>query len=139
MKNTVTSFRPKSNSLGSYRKEKTGLYRQYTILNFERAFINSQGISQYEESVIVRVYWPRETAYACVWISTPDNYAIGKGKAGGCGYHKESAAIDEALRDAGIQLEHCIHGVGDSAIMGALAAIAKFIGLNSWTVTTAHA
>jgi hypothetical protein len=139
MKNTVTSYKPESNNLGSYRKEKSGLYKQYTLLNFERAYITAEGVPTYDQPVIIRVYWPAQTAYACAWISTKDSHAVGKGKAGGCGYCKQSAAVDNALRDAGIQLEHSIHGVGEGAIRGALAAIARYIGLTNWTVTEAHA
>lgn len=134
MKNTVIGFKPESNSLGSYRKEKHGLYRQYTLIN-----LDSEGFLQGEQLAIVRVYWPREQAYACAWLNTKDAYAIGKGKAGGYGYCKESAAIDCALRDAGVQLEHSIHGVGQSAIKEALHAWARFVGLTNWTIVDAHA
>ena len=140
MKNTVTNYTPESRSLGSYRKEAHGLHKQYTLLNLGAApYLTPAGIPQYPSTAIVRVYWPAQTAYACVWLSFADSYSVGKGKAGGYGYCKESAAIDEALRSAGIQLEHSIHGVGESAIWGALAAIAEFAKLTKWTVTVSHA
>lgn len=132
MKNNVLTFAPKSNNLGSYRKEKAGLHRQFTLLSLEEGSMGSQ-------FAIVRVYWPREQAYCCVWLHTRDAYAIGKGKAGGYGYCKESAAVDEALRSAGVQLEHCIHGVGINAVREALHAWARFVGLTNWLITEAHA
>lgn len=134
MKNAVIGFKPENNSLGSYRKEKAGLHRQYTLVN-----LDSEGFLRGEQLAIVRVYWPREQAFACVWLHTKDAYAIGKGKAGGYGYCKESAAIDQALRDAGLQLEHSIHGVGQSAIKEALHAWARFVGLTNWIIVEAHA
>lgn len=139
MKNTVTSFNPQSNSLGSYRKESAGLYKEYTLINFDHGHIAENGISHYDTPLIIRVYWPRETAYACVWLSTYHHYAVGKGKAGKYGYCKESAAIDKALRDAGLQLEHSIHGVGESGIMSAIKAFADFVGYKNYTVNIAHA
>ena len=140
MKNTVISYKPESNSLGSYRKEAHGLHKQYTLLDLGAApYVTPNGIPQYPNVAIVRLYWPASTCYACVWLSLPDSYAIGKGKASGNGYHKESAAVDAALSSAGITLEHRIDGVGESAIWGALAAIAEFAKLDRWTVTVSHA
>lgn len=142
MKNTVTTYTPRPHTrLGSYRKEAHGLHKQYTLidLNPERRHISPNGVPQYPSVGIVRIYWPAQTAYACVWLSFADSYTIGKGKAGGCGYCKESAAIDEALRSAGVQLEHSIHGVGESAIWGALVAIAEYAGLTNYTITVSHA
>jgi hypothetical protein len=140
MKNTVTSYRPSTNSLGSYRKEKHGLYRQYTLLNLDESHLCLHaGMLSHSQVAIIRVYWPASTAYACVWLSFLDSYSIGKGKAGGCGYCKESAAIDSALRDAGIELAKSIHGCGEQAIRGALVALAEFAGITNYTVTTAHA
>ena len=141
MKNTVTSYTPESRSLGSYRKEKSGVHRQYQILDLsaEPYRCPYTGMCVHPAVVTVRVYWPASTAYACVWLNFADSYAVGKGKAGGYGYCKESAAIDEALRSAGIKLAHSIHGVGEQAIKGALVALAEFAGLTNYTVTVAHA
>jgi hypothetical protein len=141
MKNTVTNYAPESRSLGSYRKEQHGLYKQYTILDLgaEAYPCAYTGMPTHPAVATVRVYWPASTAYACVWLNFSDSYSVGKGKAGGYGYDKESAAIEEALRSAGITLEHSIHGVGEQAIKGALVALARFAGLNNYTVTIAHA
>jgi hypothetical protein len=141
MKNTVTSYTPESRSLGSCRKEAHGLYRQYMILDLSAAPYPCAhtGMPTHPAVVTVRVYWPASTAYACVWLNLTDSYAVGKGKAGGYGYCKESAAIDDALRSAGIQLEHSIHGVGEQAVKGALVALAEFAGLTNYTVAIAHA
>ena len=50
-------------------------------------------------------------------------YCSGHGKAGGYGYHKESAALQEAIESAGIKLRSPIDGAGDSAVRGAMEAI----------------
>jgi hypothetical protein len=97
------------------------------------------GMPTHPAVATVRVYWPASTAYACVWLNLKDSYAVGKGKAGGYGYDKESAAISEALESAGIKLAHSIQGVGEQAIKGALVALAEYAGLTNYTVAIAHA
>lgn len=74
------------------------------------------------------------TVYCSVWIRRPgiskDGTWIkegawwsGSGSAGGGGYHKGSAALDEAIRSAGITLSRSISGTGECE--QALMAIAK--------------
>ena len=85
-----------------------------------------------KEIITVRCYMGRSanasTVYASVWINTSDVHTSGKGKAGGYGYHKESAAIAEAMESAGVSLDTDISGVGDGAIKEALSAIANALG-----------
>ena len=98
--------------------------------------------------VTARCYMGRSSSasvvYACLWVHGKDVYTSGRGQAGGWGYHKESAAIDSAIRSAGIELygspygserdkadakkQTSISGVGSSAIDDALMAIAKAAG-----------
>ena len=85
-----------------------------------------------KEVITVRCYMGRSanvpTVYASVWINTSEVHTSGKGKAGGYGYHKESAAIAAAIESAGIALDTDISGVGNSAILDALTAIANALG-----------
>ena len=82
-----------------------------------------------QEIIMARCYMGRSasasTVYASVWIYSGGTHTSGKGKAGGYGYHKESAAIAEAIESAGITLDANISGVGDCAIRDALTAIAN--------------
>jgi hypothetical protein len=93
--------------------------------------------------------------YCCVWIRTArGTWHSGRGSAGGCGYHKTSAALDDALASAGVELygypysnpnrdrdgkpiedltalktkRASISGVGESAMRYALEAVAKAAG-----------
>jgi hypothetical protein len=68
------------------------------------------------------------TVYAAFWIYGPNISLSGKGSAGGYGYHKASAAIEEAIKSAGITLDVDIHGAGDSLVWEALHAIVAAIG-----------
>jgi hypothetical protein len=93
-------------------------------------------------SVPSRMYG--STAYACIWISDKARgkreavYISGGGKAGGCGYHKASAALAAAIDDAGVVLSQSISGVGDSAMREALGAIAKSLGYRTFHIHNAH-
>ena len=84
--------------------------------------------------------------FAAIWVQGDDSknrpWLSGQGSAGGWGYHKGSAAIDEAIRSAGVKLygtpygrstgdfdkETSIHGVGDTGIELALYAIGQACG-----------
>ena len=88
-----------------------------------------------KEVIKARCYMGRSanasTVYASVWINTSEVHTSGKGKAGGYGYHKESAAIAAAIESAGITLDTGISGVGDCAIREALKAIAHALGFSN--------
>ena len=63
--------------------------------------------------------------YAAIWVTGKGQCYSGRGIARGYGYHKASAAIDEAIYSAGIKLSNSISGVGDGAIERAFRAIAN--------------
>lgn len=89
-----------------------------------------------------RIYHPGSVAYCSLWVSSRNNgtYGRGQGKAGGYGYHKQSAALNAAIRDAGIVLSQDIGGVGETAMNEAVTAIAKALtGRRRFIVHTAHA
>lgn len=102
--------------------------------------------------VDVRIYMSRSrnasTVYCSLWVWGKESgvYISGKGKAGGWGYHKASAAMADALRSAEITLwgdqyaeekgaaaedltkQASISGVGESAMRAAIVAIARAAG-----------
>jgi len=85
--------------------------------------------------------------HACIWINDKQRgereavHISGGGKAGGCGYHKPSAALAAAIDDAGIALAESIGGVGDDAMRDALCAIARALGYkpSQFHIFNAHA
>lgn len=116
-------------------------------------------IDKKTEKVVIdcRCYMGRSSnssqVYASIWVHSIKplgedadgftTYTSGRGMAGGYGYHKESAAVDDAIASAGFTLfgsasgygdkhdfkKSChIAGVGDSAIKTALLAIAYACG-----------
>ena len=97
-----------------------------------------------KDVVNIRSYMGRSNmasvVYSSIWVNGKNFWTSGAGSAGGCGYHKESAAIDEAIQSAGIELfgnlfesgntkkRTYIHGVGETAIIKAIEAIVKACG-----------
>jgi hypothetical protein len=87
------------------------------------------------------------TVYCTVWVhgykDGQEVYTSGTGRAGGYGYHKQSAALADALRDAGVRLfgspyagrededptkECSISGCGSSSMDTAAEAVAREVG-----------
>ena len=94
-----------------------------------------------QEPVCLRVYSPggggRVTA--CLWTHAEPVHAHGSGSAGGGGYHKASAAAAEAIRNAGFDLSADIAGRGDGAMIEAVLAVAKCLGVKRPLVVKSHA
>lgn len=71
--------------------------------------------------------------YATVWAhgrlqGAFARHVAGHGRAGGCGYHRPSAALSEAFHNAGIKLSEDIHGVGQQGMRDACIAVAVALG-----------
>jgi len=125
----IISFNPTEDPRNtySYRREK----------NFDSQ-ISVIDLDEGKEIACVRFYRPDEVVYCVVWIDS-DKPARGCGKAGGCGYHKHSAALGEALSRAGVTLSEPIDWRGDSAMDEALIALARHMGVTRPLVVRAHA
>lgn len=98
-------------------RRETGFHREIAVLDpaTGRAIVTA------------RIYYPGTVARCALWVSGSDRYGRGAGSAGGGGYHKQSAALADAIRDAGIKLDQSISGVGDSAMERACEAIARAV------------
>ena len=138
---TVIAFDPQEDkrNIEHYRRE-SSFWRELSLIDLDK------GRSVLE----LRFYGSGSTVYAVTWIHAweygPDfakaGYTAscrGYGKAGGYGYHKVSAAAQEAFRAAGITLSEDIGGRGDSAIEEALKAFAVHLGIARPYIHRAHA
>jgi hypothetical protein len=118
---SVLSFTPTSGiNAAAHRKEKQPFY-SFSLIDLDNA----------EESAVIRLYYSASGArnYACLWILRDGFYASGSGKAGGYGYHRPSAAAQEAFTRAGVKLAEPIDGRGDSEIEYAMRALADHMGI----------
>ena len=139
---TTFAFSPRESrkNIASYRRE-ASFWREMSLIDLDKG----------KDVVNVRFYGSGATVYCVAWFSlwTYDFPGAelcggtascrGMGKAGGYGYHKASAAMQEALEDAGITLPADIAGVGDEAMRDALLALAKHVGIERPFIHTAHA
>jgi hypothetical protein len=111
------------------------------------------------EVVTVRTYMGASrgasVVKACVWIKPPirSGWPTGRGDARGWGYHKESAAIAEACRNAGVELygnpyysrdpvdmdrEFDFGGTGSSGYRDIFTAIARAAGYDGAAEWISH-
>jgi hypothetical protein len=126
----------------AHRKEGKCHFESYSIIDPDRLWTrsNEDGGGQEAPAVIeCRLYGTGAKNYACIWVSKePWGWSSGSGSAGGGGYHRPSAAAQEAIDNAGFTLSRPIDGRGESAIVEALFAIAKVIGVTKPILFHAH-
>jgi hypothetical protein len=126
----------------AHRKEGKCHFESYSIIDPDRLWgrPNEDGGGQEAPAVIeCRLYGTGARNYACIWVSKePWGWSSGSGSAGGGGYHRPSAAAQEAIDNAGFSLSRPIDGRGPSAIVEALFAIAKVIGVTKPILFHAH-
>ena len=96
---------------------------------------------EYETPIDARFWMGRSRSasvvYCSIWVHGRINdYKdwSGRGTAGGGGYHKESAALDAAIRSAGIVMDSHFGGCGEGAMRHALTAIAVALGYEDFTI-----
>jgi len=115
-----------------HRKEGKCFFRSVTVVSLAAKPWHD---GRMPEAITARIYGTGSSNTACVWINTttkkhPDGLHVsGSGKAGGYGYHRPSAALGQALCNAGFALSESISGRGESAMREALLAIAAAIGV----------
>ena len=88
---------------------------------------------EFSEPITVRWYasWSGDGAslvYCALWVRCSPYYVSGRGVAKGYGYHKASAAFQEACDSAGIELSQPVDGRGDSSVRDALYAVGAALG-----------
>ena len=88
---------------------------------------------EFSEPVTVRWYMSRSgdgasPVYCSLWVRCSPYYVSGRGKAGGYGYHKASAAFQDACDSAGIELSQPVDGRGDELVREAMFAIGAALG-----------
>ena len=90
--------------------------------------------------VDVRFYQVKNgsVVYCIVWISGGEKYGRGVGRAGGYGYDKHSAALADALSDAGVAIDSDISGRGEGAEQDAIKAIGEALGYRDTILVDFH-
>ena len=101
-------------------RDKQALIHQYTVLGI----VDGEIKSLVEARIYMSASRSAERMTAILWVHGA-SYASGSGYAGGYGYHKQSAAVGNAIDAAGFELDrHFIGGGGESVLIDALKAVA---------------
>ena len=88
---------------------------------------------EFSEPVTVRWYASRSgdgasPVYCALWVQCSPYYVSGRGVAKGYGYHKASAAFQDACDSAGIELSQPVDGRGNDMVREAILAIGESLG-----------
>lgn len=126
---SIAKFEPQRGINTNHRKEGNAFY-SLSLVDLDRG----------AECAVIRLYYSKSGArnYACLWIMQEGFYASGSGYAGGYGYHRPSAAAQEAFRGAGVTLAEPIDGRGDEAIREAMTALGAHMGIARPMILHAH-
>ena len=129
MENKVVSFVPAQDMPRAYRdREEKHFYTGYKVV-----FI-SEG--EMVELVDARLGATDSCHYASVWLdcfysnesfACENGRAYGAGKAGGYGYHRASAALESALRRAGMRFSVGCSCMGESAMRDCLMCAGEYL------------
>ena len=125
----VSAFNPREDSrnIDHYRRENS-FWQEWSLFDLDTG----------KQIISARFYGSAATVYCVVWIWN-DAPCRGYGKAGGYGYHKQSAALQEALSAAGVTLSENIGGVGETAMRAAFNALAAALRITRPMIHVAHA
>ena len=91
---------------------------------------------EFSEPITARWYMCRSgdgasPVYCSMWVHCSPYHVSGRGKAGGYGYHKGSAAFQDACDSAGIELSQPVDGRGNDLVREALLAIGEALGFSA--------
>lgn len=110
----------------------------YHVIAFDRNAAPSRPDNGFHVPITVKCWMGKSrtasVVYACIWVDGDKLYWSGKGQAGGWGYDKQSAAIDGAIQNAGIDLGYHFGGSGSSAVKTALEKMASALGYTTFFV-----
>lgn len=77
--------------------------------------------------VTCRIYGTNSRNYCCIWFNDGNKWGYGSGSAGGYGYHRPSAAFEEAMRSAGVKFSEPINGRGQSVMVDAIQSLLEHL------------
>lgn len=127
--NKVMSFVPVQDMPCAYRdREEKHFYTGYKVVTI----VNDEMI----ELIDARLGTTENCHYAVIWLNCfysnedfacENGRACGAGKAGGWGYHRESAALAAAFSRAGMKFNISCSGMGESAMRDCLICAGEYL------------
>jgi hypothetical protein len=128
--NRVIKLEPRQNG-HNYGGEKELISTHQFVATLPKGHYSGRKI---DAVITIRCYMGRSrnasTVYASLWARSRDGeiHLAGHGSASGYGYHKESAAVNDAFRSAGVTMAAAFDGCGDSTMRIAIEALARKLG-----------
>lgn len=129
MENKVISFVPAQDMPASYRdREEKHFYTGYKVVTI----VNDEMI----ELIDARLGATENCHYAVIWLNcfySNENFACENGracgadKAGGWGYHRESAALEAAFSRAGMKFNIGCSGMGEGMMRDCLICAGEYL------------
>lgn len=122
----------------SHRKEGKCFFSSMSVISLAD---KPDGHGVLDARIEARLYGNGESNTCCLWVINVDpsgKCTQGSGHAGGYGYHRRSAAMQDAIENAGFTLSQDIGGVGESTMREALLAIAECIGVEKPAIVESH-
>lgn len=134
-------------SNGRRLDDKKELVQEWQLVVFDAGFRPMEDGRMYDERfrTAVHAFWymgrspSASVVYCAVWIHSQDRarYWSGSGRAGGYGYDKKSAALEEAMHSASATFERSFGGCGDDAAKHDMRAVMLAAGWDAslpWTI-----
>jgi hypothetical protein len=122
----IAKFNPEFSAKfnANHRKEGKSYFNEYCGIAINNTYKNLY------PAVTIRTYQVSDygKVYSCIWINGNNIFSSGSGSASGYGYDLKSAAVDQAIRNAGFTLSENIAGRGSILIRAAILAIGEAIG-----------
>jgi hypothetical protein len=119
------------------------LLEGYKIISYKENFKPRKGYEDYDtpykEVLDVRIFYTKGSRTSMgsnkvlIWVrGGQGRFGHSHGVAGGCGYHRTSAALSSALRNLGIKLgDFDCSGVGDDAMKRACMELCRQLGYSN--------
>ena len=125
----------------SHNKETPCIFSGFSVIDCDNVLepLRMASDKRARQFITVKLFKTRKAAYCVLYVLWSAGGSVtSSGRATGCGYHRASAALAEAISNAGFTLSESISGVGDSAMRNALLAIAKAAGCRSPQIVEAN-
>lgn len=138
MKITNIDYTRKTKFNVTHRRDK-GLVRSYQAFNLDGQYTTSEGTIELDKFAEIRFYATKDSTYCCLWVLDQDGGTKGTARTKVYGVDQMSAALEGALINANIKFTGPnIAPLGETGIRSFIAALARFYGIEKYTVVVSH-
>lgn len=122
---TMTAILPEETEIHNIKESARKAHDRQPMVQYIGAhYIEGDNLHEVVSTKVFRAFQGSVTT-VILWVYGKDKWISASGRAGGYGYHKGSAALQEAIDNSKIKISESINGRGDVAMEMAIEAIAK--------------